>query len=90
MAVEFQNGLSPTALTTAATQSGPSALRLSAWSESLIVGVIQVTFDSVPAATSLKNCVGGVITFAQSGPLRMWLIARKADQFPPALLTGAA
>ena len=66
---EFQNGLSPIALTTLATHSGPVVLLAFAWSESWTSGTTQVTAASVPFGASVRICVCGETTsLCQSVP----------------------
>ena len=69
MAVLCQNGLWPTAFTTLATQAGPADASALGWSEVASVGVSQVTFASLPAATSVRNWPGDSTTLlCHSGP----------------------
>ena len=70
IAVDFQNLLSPTALTRAATHDGPKPPGQLTWSESSQTGVIQVKFASLTLRTSvMKRQFGEITSFFQSGPL---------------------
>src|ERR1700722_1296132 len=68
IAVEFQFGPVPIALTTDATQDGPVSLCWLAWSESGASGTTQETAGRLLLAASRITCDGGDTTFCQSGP----------------------
>ena len=68
IAVEFQYGERPTALTSEVTHDGPVFEPQPAWSELAHDGVIQLTARIRPFLTSLKNCRFDSTSLLQSGP----------------------
>src|SRR5580704_4951693 len=87
----LQNLLRPTASTIDDTQTGPLALFDAGWSEFIPDGVTHVTDDSVPAATSARNCdAGATMCCCHAPPVRMWRIASYALQlYAPTSVTGS-